>query len=131
LAGGRGELDWPATDDDGILGPDKSGIKNLLNLILIANDAIPRGGFVRIKLARDNTAAGAVIRADIQAEGPGARLGDGVEAAFNINQDTATLNPKSAPACLAAFLASSYDREISVMPGIESVAFSVEMLPTQ
>ena len=27
LAGGRGELDWPATDDDGILGPDKSGIK--------------------------------------------------------------------------------------------------------
>ncbi len=131
LTDGRGKLDWPATDDDGNLGPDKCGIKILLNLILIANDAIPRGGSVRIALARDASAAGDVIRADIRAEGTGARLSDGVEAAFDINQDTATLNPKSAPACLAAFLASSYDRTVSVIPGVGSVTFSVEMLPAQ
>ncbi|MFP6745998.1 MAG: histidine phosphotransferase family protein [Alphaproteobacteria bacterium] len=52
LADGRGELAWPIAEDEDNLGPDKTGIKILLNLILIANDAIPRGGVVRIKLSR-------------------------------------------------------------------------------
>ncbi|MBT6975169.1 MAG: hypothetical protein HOA08_09620, partial [Rhodospirillaceae bacterium] len=32
--------------------PDKTGIKILLNLILIANDTIPRGGQVHVALTR-------------------------------------------------------------------------------
>jgi hypothetical protein len=67
----------------------------------------------------------------IQAEGAGARLGDGVEAAFDPARDASALNPKSAPACLAAHLAKSNGREISVMPGIEAVEFSVELLPAR
>ncbi len=124
-------MEWPIADDEENLGPNKTGIKILLNLILIANDAIPRGGVVRIKLARSEGGGQSVIRAVIQAEGTGARLGDGVEEAFDTARDIDALNPKSAPACLAAKMAESYGRIVSVMPGIESVEFSVEMLPAR
>ncbi len=56
LADGRGELVWPSTQDEEGLGPDKTGIKVLLNLILIANDTIPRGGQVHVTLGHGDMA---------------------------------------------------------------------------
>ncbi|MBT4488548.1 MAG: histidine phosphotransferase [Rhodospirillaceae bacterium] len=131
LADGRGELAWASAPDESDLGPDKTGIKILLNLILIANDAIPRGGTVGVVLRRVESDGRATVQASIKAEGTGARLGDGVEAAFDLTGSAIELNPKSAPASLAANLADSYGRVISVMPGVESVEFSVELLPAQ
>ncbi|MDP6691850.1 MAG: histidine phosphotransferase family protein, partial [Alphaproteobacteria bacterium] len=131
LADGRGELDWPSVPDEGNLGPDKTGVKILLNLILIANDMIPRGGQVRVALARGERDGRAVINAEVRSNGTGARLGDGVEVAFDTASDSSVLNPKSAPARLAASLAQSAGSSISVMPHVDEVAFSVELLPAE
>jgi histidine phosphotransferase ChpT len=70
LADGRGELDWPKSDDDANLGPDKTGIKILLNLILIANDAITPGGFVRINLSRNASQGGTSSKQEFRPRGP-------------------------------------------------------------
>ncbi len=131
LSDSRARLDWQISDEDGGQGPDKTGIKILLNLILIANDTVPRGGDIRVVLSRVDDGGQAVLRARVQANGESARLGDGVEAAFDTAGETKNLNPKSAPASLAANLAESYGRHIAVMPGVESVEFQVDLLPAQ
>lgn len=131
LSDGRGELDWPIAENEADLGPDKTGIKILLNMILIANDAIPRGGFVRVSLNHGDNDGHAAIHAVVRSEGSGARLGEGVEEAFDMNSAGNALNPKSAPARLAASLAASFERTISVMPHVEAVELSVDLIPAQ
>jgi histidine phosphotransferase ChpT len=131
LADGRGELDWPISENEENLGLDKTGIKILLNLILIANDAIPRGGFVRVELRRGEGGGDNTIRAGIRAEGPGARLGDGVEVALDAASADDDLNPKSAPARLAANLAASFGGTISAMPQVDAVELSVDLIPAE
>ncbi|MDE0944434.1 MAG: histidine phosphotransferase family protein, partial [Alphaproteobacteria bacterium] len=118
LLDGRGELNWPVAENEETLGVDKTGIKILLNLIMIANDTIPRGGFVGVTLRREEDNGRAVIRTIIRSEGANARLGDGVEVAFDINSASRDLNPKSAPARLAANLAQTSGQTISVMPHV-------------
>lgn len=129
LADGRGRLEWPSSPDEADLGLDKSGIKILLNLIMIANDTIPRGGLVNVDLNRGGTAAAPVIHAKVRSEGAGARLGDGVEAAFDAAGLGDDLNPKSAPARLATNLAASFGGVITVMPHVDAVEFSVDLIP--
>ncbi|MDA1100702.1 MAG: histidine phosphotransferase family protein [Proteobacteria bacterium] len=131
LADGRGELSWPISSDEENLALDKTGIKILLNLILIANDTIPRGGVVRVDLKRGESGGRAMIQATVRSEGPGARLGEGVEAAFDAAGASDDLNPKSAPARLATNLAASFGGDISVMPRVDAVEFSVDMLPAR
>ena len=131
LADGRGELDWPVSSDEENLGLDKTGVKILLNLILIANDAIPRGGFVRVDLKRGENNGRGVIRTIVRSEGSGARLGEGVEVAFDAANMGVGLNPKSAPARLAADLAASFGSSISVMPRVDAVELSVDLVPAQ
>ncbi len=129
LADGRGELDWPVSQDEENLGLDKAGVKVLLNLILIANDAIPRGGFVRVELKRGESGGPPVIHAAVRAEGSGARLGEGVELAFDAASAGEGLNPKSAPARLAADLAASFGATVSVMPRVDAVELLVDLVP--
>ncbi len=131
LTDGRGELDWPVAQDENTLGPDKTGIKILLNLIAIANDTIPRGGFVRVALDRGESDGKAVIHAVIRSEGSAARLGEGVEDAFDATRGSEDLNPKSAPARLAANLAASFERTIAIMPQVDAVEFAVDLIPAQ
>lgn len=130
LIDGRGELAWPSAEDEEGLGPDKTGIKILLNLIMIANDTIPRGGHVHVALSRSETGGRAMISAKVRSEGVGARLGDGVEMALDTKSDSHALNPKSAPARLAANLAESFGGAITVMPHVDAVEFSVELNST-
>jgi histidine phosphotransferase ChpT len=130
LSDGRGALAWPSSQDEEDLGPDKTGIKILLNLILIANDTIPRGGQVHVALSRGETAGRNMISANVRSEGVGARLGEGVEAALDTASDNNALNPKSAPARLAADLAETFGGAITVMPHVDAVEFSVDLNPT-
>ena len=129
LADGRGELDWPVSSDEENLGMDKTGVKILLNLILIANDTIPRGGIVRVDLKRAESNGRTVIHAAVRSEGSGARLGEGVEVAFEAANTGDDLNPKSAPARLATNMAASFGGSISVMPRLDAVELSVDLVP--
>ena len=123
ISEGRGELDWPLPDDGSGPALDKTSVKLLLNLILVANDAIPRGGQVRVTLAESTEG----VDATVSAEGPAARVADGVEVAFDPDGAASQLNPRSAPARLATRLAQSIGRSITVSPGVEQVALSVEL----
>ncbi len=131
LTDGRGVLDWPVSVDEEKLGLDKTGVKILLNLILIANDAIPRGGVVRIDLKRGESDGRALIHAVVRSEGSGARLADGVEVALDIAGAADDLNPRSAPARLAANLAATFGGSISAMPQVDAVELSVDLVPAQ
>jgi len=52
-----------------------------------------------------------------------------VEAALDTTSDSHALNPKSAPARLAANLAQSFGGTVTVMPQVDAVEFSVELIP--
>ncbi|MBT5080620.1 MAG: histidine phosphotransferase [Rhodospirillaceae bacterium] len=129
LIDGRGKLNWPVVEDEDALGVDKTGVKILLNLIMIANDTIPRGGTVGVSLRRDEENGQAVIHTVVRSEGANARLGEGVEDALDTASDSNALNPKSAPARLAANLAQTFGQTIFVMPHVDSVEFTVGLTP--
>jgi len=88
LKGGRITLDWPS-QDDGVLGQDLPGpiIKMVLNLVLVAIDALPRGGNVRVALARmEDDQGGPGIGLAVQAMGDGAVLKEGLMTALTNKQ---------------------------------------------
>ena len=66
---------------------------------MIANDAIPRGGSVRIELNREESGGQTVIRARIRADGSGAQLGEGVETAFDLGADILRSLSRTMPNC--------------------------------
>ncbi|NQU58096.1 MAG: hypothetical protein HQ513_12745 [Rhodospirillales bacterium] len=76
LEGGRISLDWPQ-GSGGELGrqPANPELKLLLNMILVAIDALPRGGSLTVSLAQVNDdQASPAIGMAIKAFGEGARL---------------------------------------------------------
>ena len=85
LAVGRVTLDWPveeATEP----APEISvtALKLLLNMILVATDALPRGGSIRVKLASMNTdQGGPAFGMAVRACGDGARLKEELMSALS------------------------------------------------
>ncbi len=76
LEGGRIKLDWP---QDGAAEPSTPVIKMLLNVILVAIDALPRGGTLSVSLA---DRGGAAVGVAVKAVGEGARLKEDLRRAL-------------------------------------------------
>ncbi len=90
---GKVKLDWPAGDVDAAPAAVRLG----LNLILVAADALPRGGVLAIDWQVDRiTIAGTGDRAELKPEAQGALRGEG---------DGVGAEARLAPAFLAAALA--------------------------
>lgn len=84
LEGGRISLDWPSQEGEEH-GPQPAGtvIKLLLNMILVAIDALPRGGSLAVSLARViDDQGGPAIGIAIRAAGEGAHLKEDLRAAL-------------------------------------------------
>lgn len=73
----RVRLDWPTRPDGSGRQPVSDGLKALLNVVLLAVEALPRGGEVQVRLA---PAAGK-LDATVRAAAPDARLMDEMRAA--------------------------------------------------
>lgn len=101
LADGRVKLRWPDDIDEDALNPSKTAVKLLLNFVLLAAEAMPRGGEVVVALERDGD-----LRLNVQARGVGVRLGETLSLAFGSGQAAPDIAPKTAPALLAARLAA-------------------------
>jgi len=107
LAEGRVDLDWPdaAVTASGL---SKTAVKILLNLVLLAAEAMPRGGTLRVDVSVD---AGTVLTA--RGQGQGARLGDAQALALRSGAAAEDLAPKASPAVLAGRLAATLGARLS------------------
>lgn len=125
LAGGRTTLHWPAAAAEANA-PRGTG-RLMLNLAMLAVEALPRGGSVSVDLAPGSGGLVAVATA----EGTGAQLGDEAGAALAPGADIRALSAKSIQAHFAALLARGLGAQLEVSasrPG--SVTFSVALSTT-
>lgn len=102
LQDGRVKLDWLVPPET--LALPAGGGKLLLNMILLATDALPRGGRVATMLTGE---AGAT-RLSVRAIGTEARLPDDVLAALAASVPPADLTPRTVQAYLAGRLAAGF-----------------------
>ncbi len=105
LADGNVSLDWPG-DEGGPVSP--AGAALLLNLVLVAMDALPRGGVVSVRLAVMDEGIGAALTAT----GDGARLGEDMGRATGPDITEAELSARNVPGYLVQRLAD--DAGVSV-----------------
>jgi histidine phosphotransferase ChpT len=101
LEGGRIELDWPDPDAASEAAAGRSGVKLGLMLILVAAEALPRGGTLKVKVG----APAGRFQVTVTAAGVQARLPEEVQSALEARGGD--LAPKAMPAFLAASLAAS------------------------
>ena len=123
LQGSRIMLAW--ADESVTLAepPGKSGVKLLLNLILVAIEAMPRGG----RLSVDLTPGGSSVACSVEASGTGVRLGEAAAAALRPGAAVTNLEAKAAPAYLAARLAAAHASALQVQEGAESLRLAATL----
>lgn len=88
----------------------KTAIKVLLNLSLIAGDALLRGGMLQVAAEQN----GAVLDIAVRAEGPRLLLGDDLRRALNGETPDGEMTPRVAPALLVRTLLAESDATLQV-----------------
>ena len=114
LADGNVVLDWPG-DEGGPVSP--VGAAMLLNLVLVAMDALPRGGAVCVRLAVLDEGIGAALTAS----GDGARLSEDMSRATGPDIAEAELSAGNVPAYLVWRLADDAGVSIEISDGAGEV----------
>ncbi|MEQ9642725.1 MAG: histidine phosphotransferase family protein [Alphaproteobacteria bacterium] len=116
LEGGRTALAWP---DDAIQAEmNKPRLRLLLNLLLVAVDALPRGGEVAVAVAAD------AARLEVVAAGTGAGVDGDLAAALDGCVDAGELTPKQLPAYLATRLAAALGGQVEYAADGEKARFT-------
>ena len=113
LSTGRIALDWPDTHVHPETPVSKTAMKILLNLILVAVDALARGGTVAVRLnpARDGT------EMTVTASGDRATLTEQFRGALAGSLGDEDIDPRSAQPLYGARLAASIGSEIRYSAG--------------
>jgi histidine phosphotransferase ChpT len=123
LEDGKVRLDWPVPGPEIEAAGGRKVAKLLLNLILVASEALPRGGTIRI--APDLGAAG--LRLELLADGTQARLPEEHRQAFSPAGQGGP-SARAIPAWIARLAADSVDARIETEEGDNLVRFAV-LLP--
>jgi histidine phosphotransferase ChpT len=120
---GRIQLGWMVDDPT----MSKSGLKVLLNLVLIAGDALVRGGRLDVGAERHEAGLDIVVRA----EGPRIVLDPELKRALLGESNEEAIAPRAAAAWLAHCLVSEGGGEIQVADPEQNVLLVGAALPTQ
>jgi histidine phosphotransferase ChpT len=120
---GRVTLDWPAPDEAVEALASRQASKMLLNLALLALEALPRGGAVQARI----TPNGKTLSRQLVAQGQGARIPDEIQAAMRPGVSLGELTPKSVPAVLAVRVAEATGTRINTTSATDRVEFSVSL----
>lgn len=130
LQGSRINLDWPV-DDGGELAQVISApvIKLLLNIILVASDALPRGGTLGVTLeGMKSEQGGPAVGVAVRATGEGARLKEDLMSAMAIAPDPCPdegLNAHNVHGFFCQRLAEELSSEVEVLSREGEVRFAV------
>lgn len=117
--GGKVDLGWRVSTDD----IDSRAAKLLLNMILIAGEALVRGGNIEVRI--DD--AGGLGQIVIAATGSVVKIRDSVRAALSPRPSPGEPDSQSAPAYLARALAARLDGTLGVeWHGDAHVLFSIQ-----
>ena len=123
LSGSRTTLNWP---DESVAGGDKlpkAAVKLLLNLVLVVSESLPRGGNLDVAIHTADNGMGMRI----ETRGSETRLSDAAEQALRSNVTPAELDPKSAPALLAAQLAEGLGSRLELQRGVDHLSIDVHV----
>jgi histidine phosphotransferase ChpT len=120
---GRIQLGWMVDDPT----MSKSGLKVLLNLVLIAGDALVRGGRLDVGAERHDAGLDIVVRA----EGPRIVLDPELKRALLGESNEEAIAPRAAAAWLAHCLVSEGGGEIQVADPEQNVLLVGAALPTR
>ncbi len=128
--GGRTAVDWSAVaEPDPVRGVPTPVIKLMLNMILVAADALPRGGVLAVTLARmddgrGNPGHGLAVRAS----GEGARLKEELQAALvspRVEGTEKDLNAHNVHGFFCRQLARELGCEVELSVAADDVQFAV------
>jgi histidine phosphotransferase ChpT len=119
----RTEFGWMVSDDD----LPKGAVKLLLNLALIAGDALVRGG--RLDVGAERT--GGALEMVIRAEGPRILLDPTLRETILTGSSGGTVEPRAAGAWLAHELAAQAKGEIRLSEPADEVLLIGVTLPAQ
>ena len=120
LAGSKTTLDWPEETQPGPVG----AAKLVLNLLLVANEALPRGGVIAVRTDLSNG-----FGVTVSARGVGARLTSEVQAALDPSVAPGTLSTRSIHAYFAAHLCRRQQANLKVEAGQDQVRLSAREPP--
>jgi histidine phosphotransferase ChpT len=109
LEGGKATLVWNVTADWGIDGPPIGTIKVLLNLLVVADEALSQGGIISVRV--DDGEAGRVIV--IRAEGTNAGLREHQDAALDGTVGTEELSARTVQAYVTGLFARRFGMTIN------------------
>ena len=96
-------LDWPV-DPAMVVPLGEDCVKLLLNILLLAAEALPRGGTIAVRLA----VAGGRTRIDVEASGEGASLSEETLAGLTDQADAAGMTPRT----VQGFFTARYARSL-------------------
>lgn len=117
LKEGRVALDWPGIETVASVPAAKGAVKLLLNMALIASEALPKGGTVSVMSDMDESIL------EVTARGEGVALKDDVLSALRLDLSPEALTPRIAPACFLALLFRKYGFSLAVLPDSGSITF--------
>ncbi|HLI10716.1 MAG TPA: histidine phosphotransferase family protein [Alphaproteobacteria bacterium] len=123
LEGARLRLEWPREGREAEWRPSRDGLKLLLNLIVLASEALPRGGRVEVM---------AVQRAEqmeiiVKAAGEQAGLGDEASRAFRGEARIEELTARTAHAYFTGRLSARGELSVAIAESAESIAFRLAL----
>lgn len=108
LSGSRVTLDWQVEQQSA----SKSVVKLLLNVCLVASEALIRGGDLVVQLSGDTS-----LELSIKASGDRVLLQEQIKVALEAGVAEDELEPRTAPAYLASVVASELDSQLKVING--------------
>jgi histidine phosphotransferase ChpT len=120
MRGEKAELTW---EGPRVLMP-KNKVKLLLNLMLVANAAIPRGGKLAVKLEEPETN----LRISIKVSGPMLRVPPKFLEMHSEGKSSEPIDAHSIQAYYTLLMASESKMEISTMASAEEIEFSATQI---
>ena len=120
MRGEKAELTW---EGQRVLMP-KNKVKLLLNLMLVANAAIPRGGKLAVKLEEPETN----LRISIKVSGPMLRVPPKFLERHSEGKSSEPIDAHSIQAYYTLLMASESKMEISTMASAEEIEFSATQI---
>jgi histidine phosphotransferase ChpT len=124
LDGGRVTVDWPpdasGPGDDSVLVP-AAAVRLVMNLVMVAADALPRGGRVQV----DVGGGGAVATVDVSAVGVGARLAPALIEALGPETTVEQITARTVHAYLAARLAGRLGSTLGAVASPDRIRLTI------